>query len=245
MQELSDRFLSGLAKIHDNKAVHTLDDLLRVVDLHTEEFDMGLESARLNPSHIMATQLLSLLYTTIGVLDEARELSEDGCQLDFKIPLQFQNYVFNLEPPGYIEDAIRLVEEKATQVQDYHLRLDGLHAEASESINFKRFRNPVDGTNNYSDEGVLIMEATVEAPGYHLFSFSSRPSNGSKVVDFTHRTRLGFGSIKDALRYATELKIKGTLLVAKGAAKYPLNETVLPIIADRYEIALNMKHPPV
>jgi len=104
------------------------------------------------------------------------------------------------------------------------------------SKHIKLEAEPIEGEILYLAQGRLILPTKIITKGYHVFSISSKQCAGcgSKELSFNPLTKYGLSSVEEAKRRHTEKDELMTVVIARNTEHYPLFETVLPIIKEKY-----------
>lgn len=248
----SDQFLLSLQQIHNNRQKHTLEDLVAVADLYIAEIGQQIEDNRLYTAVETSELITYWLEDVIAGAEmaiSANAAAKNLILFNFSNGQRFNGYDFNFSLDSADDSLLEKLKGKCFELAAHFPTLFERISEVEWSITLERLKNPIDGTDDYTPKGFLIMDTAVESPGYHVFVFDSNENDGKYIpIKFTPLTKHGFGSIDDAIKFAIQSRLPGTFLLATNTLGYPLKETTLPVISQRYDNLLRMNHtqePPI
>ncbi len=184
-----------------------------------------------------ATGLLKMLTTIRENLVELRQHNPETNPFR-QYNLQFGDYLFTIPiAHSEIHEAHQALSPLIWETQRSVDDLSQIKATAEREITSEIRPNKVVGTQ-YLSEAKLLVPVHQPQPG--VFVFAMTPDKRSKDLAFTI-TQLSltlYSSMNEALRKQTDPLRLETVVVASGTEHYPLNETVLPVLVQKYMVGL-------
>jgi len=198
------------------RSVDTIDDLARLVREYNKKYDRALQTGQIFPYKSEVQQLCSVLDMAINwKVREPVGLFFPGNPICIKIE----------------EDDKPRLNEMLREVSQRKHRFDGLWGSLSHIIEMDVLPNPV-----FGDKEVYLPQGRIIIPSRGYFhTFRIKQGEGT---EFEQLQPLAL-SLPDAITKHTNPDTYGTIAIANNTQLYPLNETVAPILAARYDLAMN------
>lgn len=118
------------------------------------------------------------------------------------------------------------------------MQLENLYVEADKATTFTVVPDEISDTQ-YLLSGRAIVPPTTTSYDYRVFKVGLAhcpDCHRKEIIKFTPELR-SFSSVDDALK-AIDRNELGTIVIARNVADYPLEQTVIPVLEKKYEMAL-------
>lgn len=244
---------SRLASLQTSQEFHTAEVLDETVSLHLQMFDTALKEMALFPYAMGAECVLKELNFFKERVNTFREDYAKKCKehphfsstlASFPFPMPFsltgQTFLFGLRirEIGSLIERINRNISSLDERKNHFLRLK---SGVEQHIQLEVLPDEVLG-DDYFAQGKLIVPTAIKSSGYHLYrinlqfcSHCSKPHG----MDMALMTEYGLPSVEEVLRQYCTPRPLGTVAIAKNTERYPLEETVLPILKLKYPEGFN------
>lgn len=212
---------------------NSLAETMQIFDKGLDSFDEAIKKNTLYPYTEEAHDLLDLLKSFRDYFYHSKSKSKRFLQ---------KHYFHNAK---YIRDnakkILEFVNKSIHKTRERAIVFDGMRDCYLKHIQLEVMPNDdLDGERIYLSQGILIIPTI---SGYHVFDISiqyhATSSENNLMFEFEQLTEQGLNSVEEAIKkYADPEIFLGTIAIAKNTETYPLNETVIPIIVEKYEEGL-------
>lgn len=249
-QHRLNKFIAKIAEIYNKDVLHSLTDLEEILQVHKDAFDSALGSCALFPYKFEAERMINNLGSlkmhilrsmnnsdyiyennVIGLVDLKNSVaSMPICEFQFKFYLMQKDFY----------SAFKIINKQIPKFENRAVLFNDLFVFLMRDIKLNILPNLCfENAQVYTNHGILIMPTTKESPSYHAFNISTTKCSScdKEHVSLKQHTSQGFDSIDSALNLIGEPE-NGTIAIAEHTEHYPLIETSLPIVKDKYEKAL-------
>ncbi len=210
-----------------------LADLERIVHSFDSVFIDAVFRKAVFPYADGASSLWAMLTTMRENLEELRQ--QDPEIKPFRpYGLQFNDYLFTIPiAHSEIHDAQQTISPLIWQTQRSVDDLSQLKETAEREITSEIRPNNIVGSQYLSEAKILV---PVQQPQPGVLVFAMTPEKKSKNLSFNIRqvSPQPYSSMAEALRKQTDPLRLETVVVASGTENYPLTETVLPVLVQKY-----------
>lgn len=240
MEDLVDVFLEQVVKLHGDKERHTLSDFISLLPVMSEYHTLALQRQLLWPWELEAAlfleealqkvQKISYIETKIT---ERRTANSHNAPLSGKFTFnvgagEFKFYAKENE----LERWKNVLADYIRTAQKFSQKFKMFHEAINNHIELAVLPFDITGEKLYLKQGRLIMPTTIKTPGYHVFSINYEDEKGG--ILFEPITEYGLSSLEKALKDYVDPKMLGTVAIAKNTEQYPLEETALYILHEKY-----------
>ena len=126
------------------------------------------------------------------------------------------------------------------------MQLENLYVEADKATAFEVVPDKNSGTQ-YKSSARAIVPPTATSDDYRVFKVGLGPCqhcDSKEIVKFSPELK-GFKSVDDSLN-AMNRADWGTIVISHGVDGYPLEQTIVPVLEKKYEMALlGRRHQPL
>ncbi len=217
--------------------IFDLTDLEKIVHSFDTVFTDAAFRKAIFPYTDGAQGLLKMLSTIREDLIELRQ--QDAETNPFRsYALQFADYTFTI-PIAHpeIHQALQVLSPLLWQTQRSVDDLSQVKKTAEDEITYEIRPNNIVGKRHLSEARFLV---PVQQPQPGILVFAITPDTRSVDLAFriNQTSSILYSSVPEALRKQTDLLRLETVVVAQGTENYPLTETVLPILLQKYIVGL-------
>lgn len=217
--------------------IFDLTDLEKIVHSFDTIFTDAVFRKAVFPYADGAQGLLKMLSTIRGDLIELRP--QDAETNPFRsYALQFADYTFTIPiAHSEIHQAQQVLSPLLWQIQRSVDDLSQVKETVEDEITYEIRPNNIVGKRYLSEARFLI---PVQQPQSGVLVFAITPDTKSADLAFTmtQASSILYSSMPKAVRKQTDPLRLETVIVAQGTENYPLTETVLPILLQKYMVGL-------
>ncbi len=233
----------GIIRINrTERRKNTLQDIDKILTQQSAEFSEAVKESRLEPAITIAATMLSSLEGVIGdikgMIEEVRMASRlypKGIISLHPIPLSFGENIIDLHlSKDEIIYARDLFNTQIEKTREDIVMLESMKNAIMNHITLEvRPHELFEGQKVYLGQGKVIIPVSKGSDvKYNVMSVFY--SNERKQLDFSIVNDKPLDSEADAISIYTDPKDLASLVIAKNTEKYPLRETAMPIVAERY-----------
>ena len=140
--------------------------------------------------------------------------------------------------PEASQRALKKLNEYIPELENRVVIFKNMRDYLSQHIQLAALPNEdLDGERIYLARGMLIMPAGKNPVGYFVFKISI---SENRHVELEQTSSYRIDSIDEAIEKCKSMNMVGTIAIAKNTEHYPIEETALPIIKEKYERAFGL-----
>jgi hypothetical protein len=252
LPERAQTALEAIRNIKGRSPIHSSRDLGEVCNQLTDMFHAAAQARELYPYRIQATCVLRTLERMRDALQQCtpdylkgeqeaviRASAENGAALSQEhfvgcgLQTKFYGVEFSFGLFDNRERALKQLHRHIVYAEHNVASLNKVKSRAEQDIKVEAHNGPT-GDKYFLFDGAIIVPVSL-VKGGHVVYRASLYKNGNKCthVKLLPEPSTVFGSFKDA---AEEVyRDAGVVVTVKGSEKYPLNETALHVVLDKYQ----------
>ncbi|MFH1210781.1 MAG: hypothetical protein V1645_02580 [archaeon] len=248
MDRLKD-YNMGMCGLSMRKSHHSIEDLEEVIKFNKETFDNAAKSNFLSPyitiAHAIHTTLMGVRDVMHECLKDSRKKHVEKPNERFyglaKLELGLSGNTFRFEV--YENELTRMIDmlnSKIPVIEEKVVYFDSMKDCLLKHIQLEVLPNELfDGERIYLSKGHVIIPSGLNPTGYHVFGISAKAGKDGSSLDFDNLVNSHpVSSVEEAIKKYVDPDVIASVAVAKNTEFYPLMETALPIVREKYEKGL-------
>lgn len=248
LSELLIQLIEDVRKVHSGKKAHSQKDFETVLRLNSASFEKAIQINALEPYQQMAQTMLEKLQNA----QKSMEKDLFSCYQQMQKPkssgrsepcLSWRLFdsIFQIEVPfSEVYNVLAVIRQEAEKVGKNCALFQQMRKCIVRHIELEILPNPIlDGERTALNQGIAIIPTRIYSnPGFYLFDFVTFYDEKLKrysPLKFRLADYSGSATLEEALGKEQVKHRLGTIAVARNTEIYPLWETAIPIVREKYE----------
>jgi hypothetical protein len=237
-------YLDLLNRLHQNRLIHTLDEFGGLSQELSNLLDTAISRFAVEPYQNLARELQG------NAENISQKIRQTYAEIRRKHPMAIQanageiGLVHNLNryrfmfiiPFSELDKAQESFQAAAESLEERAQRFVYMRDSISQHIQMEVLPNEIlDGERTLLGQGYFVIPTTMRDRGFFVFKYSQNPCcKDTRAIAFQPTSEYGAHSIEEAIAQHIPPNRIGSVIIARNTEDYPLSETVMPILFEKY-----------
>ncbi len=240
-------YIDLLQKLHQNRAMHTLDEFVELSRETSNLLDAAISKCAIEPYQALAKKLQE------GAISMNQDFRQTSAEIRRKYPaairanaggvgmiMDLEKHIFIFRIPlSKLDKAQESFQVNANSMEERAQRFVYMKESISRHIQMEVLPNEIlDGERTLLGQGYFVFPTTMQDKGFYVFRYSQNTCpccKNTRAIEFQPTSEYGSPSLEQAMAQHVPSNRIGSVIIASNTESYPLSETVMPILAEKYD----------
>ncbi len=239
-------YLNLLSRLHQNRLVHTLDEFRELSTEISNLLDTAISRFAVEPYQNLARELQD---DAVTISQKFRQTCAEIRRKHFRaiqtnageigLVHNLDRYLFMFVIPfSKLDKAQESFQAAAESLEERAQRFVYMRDSISQHIQMEVLPNEIlDGERTILGQGYFVFLTTMRDRGAFVFKYFQNTCpccKNTQTITFQPTSEYGSPSLEEALVQHVPSKPLGSVIIVRNTESYPLSETVMPILAEKY-----------
>jgi hypothetical protein len=236
--------LDLLSRQHQNRLIHTLDEFGGLSQELSNLLDTAINRFAVEPYQNLAKKLQESATSMNHDFRQAyagirrkhfAAIQANAGSIELLLGLERYHFMFVIGL-SELDKAQEFFQTAAQSLEERAQRFVYMRDSISQHIQMEVLPNEIlDGERTLLGQGYFVIPTTMRDRGFFVFKYSQNPCcKDTRAIAFQPTSEYGAHSIEEAIAQHIPSNRIGSVIIARNTEDYPLSETVMPILFEKY-----------